>query len=739
MANARTGIDALGIYLTNSQAQGAAQPNADLSLGGYRASTELMRMGYRVSKPVGPLRVDFLSGAQGTGQGKLGANGSTVYWQPPGGANGNAITIANGETKLVIGDDTDEAIRITRDSATDLGGEMLLSLKIPFNTAHGLDNISSAERAAGHTSYRALMLRAHGAADVTSIAIWIGTLGTQCVTGAGQLGASGAGTIETAGTFADWPDAGWAHVKTSAGATREIVYYTSRTATVLTVPAGGRELLGTTAAAGAADDTVDVVPGIRLALETPSSDAIQTIANDTTAPIGLTFDEGVTAATCLTHATLAQNEELGLWILREIPAVAVAGAKVENRIYVQFVYDTVTYNETIQAYYRIADTAFSLYELYAGVNTSPDYTVAPAATSATLPVSYALTPPSVGNRVYHLVCRKRNAYNLLSYNLYERRIAITSTGARATLNPTAPSATLVEIDGGYALLRAEYPLANDGDDPATHWRYYISGDEADPVVGVDTAYTIPMERNLGMFARPTMVLSKTLGPYPQNLDLRVLVTAYRPTDGGQSINTTAAQLTLTKQVPARPVYAKAGHGAAYSQEHAYESLAETTAYIDQPNNVRWVYGDGYVDLYGDAVWIWRMRYNSARGEHNGLWTTYATEWGTQLTGTPTDTPAETLSWTAGDKRIGFSAAGVTRMVVDVTNSKISATGNTQGQSVVRGNSSTICYETDWHTLFQCYDPSTAEYETPMSLAFDGMLRRLSNFPWKQVASTSDIP
>lgn len=738
MATARTGIDGLGIYLTNADAQGAAQPNADLSIGGYRSSTELARLGYRVERSIGPLRIDWLSGANGTGVGRLGANGSTAYWQPYGESVGASVAIADGETKLLVSADTDKAVRITRDRATDLGGEMRLDCKLAFNTALGLDNVSSAERAAGHISYRALMLRAHGLLDVTSIAIWVGTLGTQCVTGAGQLGASGAGTIETAGTFADWPDAGWAHVLNNAGATREIVYYTSRTATVLTVPAGGRGLLGTAADAGAATDTVDAVPGIQIGWEAPSSNAIQTIANDTTDPAGLTFDTGITAATGLTHATLARNEEVGLWIRREIPAVAVASAKVENKINVQFVYDGATYNDTIHSYYRIADSALALYELYVGQNQSPDYTAAPATTSATLPMSYALTPPTVGTRVFHLVCRKRNQYGLLSYNTFERTIEIDSTGARVTRKPTAPTFTAVETDGGYIFLRAEYPASHDAV-PATHFRYYVRGDETNPIPGTDTPVAVPMERNLNLFARPQMILHKSLGPHPANAEIRILVTSYRDTDGGESINTTPVTVTIATQVPARPIYGKAGHGDSYMQEHALPLLAATTVYIDQPNNVRWIMGDGYVDLYGDTVWIWRLRYNSARGENNGLWTTFGTELGAVLTGAPAATPVEVISWTAGDKRIGFSVNGVRRMVVDVTNSKISATGMPQNLDVIQGNASDAAYETDWHALFQVYDPTQAEYETAMSLDFNGVLRRHANVPWKQVVNTSEIP
>ena len=50
---------------------------------------------------------------------------------------------------------------------------------------------------------------------------------SQRVSDAIQLGASGAGTIGTTGSFADWPDSGFCHIKTSGGATREVVELTA--------------------------------------------------------------------------------------------------------------------------------------------------------------------------------------------------------------------------------------------------------------------------------------------------------------------------------------------------------------------------------------------------------------------------------------------------------------------------------------------------------------------------------
>ena len=46
-----------------------------------------------------------------------------------------------------------------------------------------------------------------------------------------SLSGSGAGTITTAGSLADWPDEGWVQVRNSGGTLKEVVYYTSRSGT----------------------------------------------------------------------------------------------------------------------------------------------------------------------------------------------------------------------------------------------------------------------------------------------------------------------------------------------------------------------------------------------------------------------------------------------------------------------------------------------------------------------------
>ena len=336
--------DAVRVYLTGAASDGDAQANPDLSLGHYRSSTNMeSARGVRVHDPIPNINVLYADRANGIGIGALTATGDdTLAWTPPNGSQGSEITILNGASAVIEGaGDRGAFLLIERTSADALFGSASVVVTENINNAVGGDNVSSAEALAGDDEYRALMLKNVSSSDVADLSLWIDTLGTQRTSDTAQLAASGADTIETgtANGFADWPEQGYVHIKTRAGATREIAYYASRTATVLTVPAAGRGLLGTSAGAGAADDTVDAVPGVRIAHEAPGSQPtgnIQTIANESTSPTGRTWKNGTTEATGVSVGVLKAGYLAGIWIHREAPAGMFADAFVLNKIRLQY-------------------------------------------------------------------------------------------------------------------------------------------------------------------------------------------------------------------------------------------------------------------------------------------------------------------------------------------------------------------------------------------------------------------
>lgn len=337
MPDQMTRADSVRAYHTGAASDGAAQANADASLGNYRSGNEVSVLSSVRTSPISNITIDYVAGANGTGAGSLTASGANdLRWTPPGGTQGSAVTIANGETKIVEGGGSDGAskyVRVTRTSAAALTGTETVTLSDVANNVFGFDNVSSAEATAGDNEYRCVGYKNVGSVAVGGLTFWLGSLGTQRTSDTGQLAGAGSGTISTSGSLSDWPDSGACQVRDNAGTLKEIVYYSSRTSTTLTVPAAGRGLGGTAATAGAATDTITPVPPIRIGSETPGGGGnVQTVANESTAPTGITWNTSITQAAGVSIGSLSAGAWRGLWIHRFVPAGAVASASVLTKI-----------------------------------------------------------------------------------------------------------------------------------------------------------------------------------------------------------------------------------------------------------------------------------------------------------------------------------------------------------------------------------------------------------------------
>lgn len=338
MAEQFTGPDALRLFLTGASSHSGAQTDPDASLGLHQSSTRAAGLSVTRSSPISNITINFIHWTNGAGDGTLEATGvSQLRWTAPGGSAGPNVSIANGETKILQdGTDPEKYIQVTRTSATDLMGTETDTLAIPFNDVIGFDNISAAERAAGDISYRCVCIENVSAADVTNVKAYVKTIGTQQVSDSAQLGASGAGTITiSGGNFNDWPTSGHCRIESSGGTLKEIVYYSSRTTTSLTVPTAGRARLGTSATAGAATDVIRAVSPARIAKEAPSGDpetgtfTDKTSAGENSAP-ALTFNSGITAGTGESIGTLTPADIYAIWIEYDVVAGATQIPEVTN-------------------------------------------------------------------------------------------------------------------------------------------------------------------------------------------------------------------------------------------------------------------------------------------------------------------------------------------------------------------------------------------------------------------------
>ena len=495
-----------------------------------------------------------------------------------------------------------------------IGPRARLQYKKVFNNALGMSNVPNADRASGKDNYRAIALYNQSAAAVTNAYVWIGTLSNQVVSTTTQLAGSGSGAIATTYSLSNWPDSGWAHIKSSAGTTKEIVYYTSRTDNALVIPAAGRARLGTSATAGAVTDTVDAVPGFRFAYETTVSGSIQQIADENTAPTGRTWLSPITDATGATSkiASIASEGWTGLWIHREIPAGATVSSESEIKLHVKFTDgDSNTHTGAPSGLYRIEDTTVAGYELYVGEDDDPDFTATPDATASALPITYALTPPVAGNLSYNWVCRYRNQYGKLSQNYYQRTVTIDSAGDEvvATLAPPT-DIVLSDAYGGEVFVEGIYNGSAD-DNLANFFRIYVTtdGTAPDPTTA-SPDYSVAMSP----YGGPVKTLSTRIGPYSYTDTIKVLTTAYKSTTTiAESVNTTATSFTVgTYEVP--PISQdQILFGSNFGAPATFTTATSTTTH-DAGLNVRTVFLNGSASFYSNTTLIWRVLYD---GTANG--------------------------------------------------------------------------------------------------------------------------
>jgi hypothetical protein len=741
MADAHTGADSLGLWLSGTEsAAGLYGPNS--SLGGVRLADEIGTLPARYTWSIRNLTIEQHSGYNGEGEGQIRVvSTNSLAYTAPSGTEGATVTIANGETKILPDATASKWVRVTRTSATDLlvnvTRPMLLNLKRSFNNVIGMDNVTSAERAAGTNTYRAFFVTNDSTTALTNVRFFVGTLAGPITTNTAQLSGAGAGTITTSGSFAAWSTSGWAHIKTSGGATREIVYYTSRTSTSLTVPADGRARLGTSAAAGAGTDTVVEVPGIRLAQDTPDgTGAIQAIANESTAPTGVSWLSGTTNTTGISIATMAPGQTYAVWIHREIPVGGVVSAKATNIISVEFTDITpTTFSNTLTGCYRIADSALARLELFVGVDADPTFSSA-TATSASLPFSYNLTPPVSGNRDYRYTVRQRNQYDLSSFNVYHRSTIINSAGVLVTPEISDPAdITLTNVAGGEVDITAVYHSADDTD-PADTFLIYITTNGVDPNPASDTPIErdtnrreggIPFDAMFGVYPGTDKYLSYTVGPYAWGTDLRVLVRMRRQgmpdVDG---TNTAIVSTTVSTVEPAIPSQRIAYLGSR-NEQRMTSDYAATTSYVSVPNNVYFRMLPGETQFWGDTTLIFRGLFpDSGRARlYIPVGWSLINSSASLGSGTATAHGIEVASWTGPSKILYVIVAGVRRCKIDVTNLEITADQFNMWQTLtdcpVEGPTHTGTTE----TLFQVFDPTFGRYRSFVSVNSAGLFATAS--------------
>ncbi len=162
--------DAVQMVHTGAVSHAVAQADPDASLGAYRSSTRAGGLGFILSSPIANLRLDYVSGANGSGVGAITvADANSVRWTAPGGTDGPAVAIASGETKLLEdGADPGKFVIVRRTTSAALGGAATAQITGVVNDAIGQLNGT----VSGSITYRAIAFRA-GDAVIQNLKIWI--------------------------------------------------------------------------------------------------------------------------------------------------------------------------------------------------------------------------------------------------------------------------------------------------------------------------------------------------------------------------------------------------------------------------------------------------------------------------------------------------------------------------------------------------------------------------------------
>jgi len=747
--------NAFGLYHSGAESIGCTQMDQTACLGGKRAGIQVQSFLPVFRESMANIIIDHVHAAASGVTLEIGraseASGSGfdrnyLYLRGPDATiAGDYQKILTGESKYLMSYDKNYGVQITRDNYTDeLTGKLRFDIATAYNNAISMSDVSNANRIAGISTYRGLFIANRGVKNITNVELANELLGTEQTSDGGQLPASGAGTITTTGTFADWPEAGWVQIFKADDTIREVVYYTSRTTTVLTVPAAGRAIFNTTASAGTNNDRLFPVSGICLAFELPSPiDTIQTIANETTAPAAVTFEHANTTLPNNTFygGAIAPGLSWGVWIWREIPAGAIVSPKTEVKLQLKFDYDGVTYTRHIWGHFRIEDTSKIQYELYIGEGAEPDFASSPDATSNSLPFTHALAPAAVGTKEYRAVLLYRNEYNLASINRYSWPVTLDTSGEDQSNQPSEPTnIEVLNLQGGYVQVLAQYNSEEDAN-PADTWLIYERGDETDPDSAVDTPITSAIT-DTSFFGGPIKNLEYQAGPYGANAEMRYMVKVRRSTDSEDCDDTTVKSLIVTPPQSDTAIRRRAFYGMIDELQMSLPSVSRTV-WVDQPNNIYFAVSSGKVEFWGDTTLIWVLRRDSMNPSNNGLWTTFSFVQ-ELISGAPGDTPVEVAAWN-GTKTIYLTANNVRRLEIDVTNKLIKCNALVQNPDyVVSYYSADIVYEMTWHTLLQIWDKRDWFYKTIASLNnySDGGSGLTSYFalemPWHQRNSTGDF-
>ena len=451
------------------------------------------------------------------------------------------------------------------------------------------------------------------------------------------------------------------------------------------------------------------------------NEAIQEIADDTTAPTAVDFATEWAAA----GITLAAGESAGLWVRKNWDNTPSGYKDID--ILVRFTCDGKDYeNADLCGCGARGKLSLAEYRLFVTTDGSvPDVTGAPDHTAASVALLSNLYTTTLDTT--HLWCIVyRDEFGLDSLVDEVERTDVGGTYVVVPDPPTGPaSVQLIQAEGGVVRVTAVYhAMGDDADQRADQWLVYLTTTGVDPVVGVDAPTVIDMADGDGYGQMAGLLLEHDTDALGNGVDLRVLVRTRRSSDTIDSENTTVYQHTIAVYEQVLGIV-HAGIGGILNTQPRMTTAPAYEVWIDEGNGVKWVVESGTLQLWADTTLCFVLTRTEFRTNFS-----LKTHDEAPFAGVATDT-VETGTWDVTNKQIWFAIGATRVMLIDAELRTIHIeTWDAKGDCAPLSIANVEVVESASLLHFLVWDVNTSQNVTTITVDPSSLLMADVAFKWK---------
>lgn len=140
--------DDIRVYYTGAKSAGSDQADSAKSVGGFVSGTLMPSLAYRLNDAISGVFVAFVSSSCGEGIHAIEAtDDDDLRFTASGDTQGDAVTIAHGETKTLYSGTATKYIIVKRETVSDLDGSMIVATSWARNNAAAMDNADASDSA----------------------------------------------------------------------------------------------------------------------------------------------------------------------------------------------------------------------------------------------------------------------------------------------------------------------------------------------------------------------------------------------------------------------------------------------------------------------------------------------------------------------------------------------------------------------------------------------------------------